>query len=276
MDTLQALAIAVLQGVTELFPVSSLGHAVIVPALLGWNIDQKAASFLPFLVVLHFGTGTALLAYFWRDWLDLFYGVAGRGESAKVAASRHLLLMMIVATIPAVILGFALEHFFRALFGSPQIAALFLTANGILLFVGERVRRMRPGHGDLPEVTWRGALAIGLWQSTALFPGISRSGATILGGLLAGMTHEASARFSFLIATPIIFAASVKEIPKLLHESAGLNATVWLAGAVAGVFAYLSTWFLMRYFKTHDATALDPFAYYCAIFGVIAFAVLRG
>ena len=154
MTTLQALVIAVLQGVTELFPVSSLGHAVELPALFGWSVDQSAPSFLPFLVVLHVGTATALLAYFWRDWLGIALAVLGLAPPEERAFGRRLLLLIVVATIPAVILGFTLENSLRTLFGSPAVAAGFLTANGILLVhrraaaapLGRRRRRTRSFH----------------------------------------------------------------------------------------------------------------------------------
>jgi undecaprenyl-diphosphatase len=275
MTALQALIVAVLQGVTELFPVSSLGHAVVLPKLLGWNIDQHSAAFLPFLVVLHLGTAAALLAYFWQDWLGLVLAFFGQGPVAERKAQWRLLWLIILATIPAVVLGAGLENLFRRLFGSPIAAAIFLMVNGGLLFAGERLRR-KSGTRLLGEMSWKEALLIGLWQSTALFPGISRSGATMVGGLLVGFHHREAAHFSFLIATPIILAAAVHEVPRLFHpEVAGtFGATVWIAGTVAGITAYLSTAFLMRYFRRHDFEALDPFAYYCWGAGLVALALL--
>ncbi len=275
MTALQAILIAVLQGATELFPVSSLGHAVVLPALLGWPIDQRGADFLPFLVFLHLGTATALLAYFWRDWWDLAVGVLGFGSAPRVALCRRMLALIVLATIPAVILGFTLEHFFRGLFGAPMIAAAFLVVNGALLLFGERMRRH--GHRPITELTWIDALLIGCWQCAALIPGISRSGATIVGGLLRGIDHEGSARFSFLIATPIILGATVLEVPKLLHASVapGVFTLAAVAAVVAGIVAWLSTWFLMRWFRNHDEWALNPFAYYCIFAGVVALVLLR-
>jgi len=275
MTLLQALIVAVLQGVTELFPVSSLGHAVVLPKLLGWNIDQHGAAFLPFLVVLHLGTAAALLAYFWRDWLGLVLAFFGQGPVAERKAQWRLLWLIILATLPAVVLGFVFEKYFRTLFGSPAAAAFFLMVNGGLLFAGERLRR-QGGTKLLGEMSWRQALLIGLWQSTALIPGISRSGATMVGGLLIGFHHREAAHFSFLIATPIIIGAAVLEVPHLFHPevAAAFGTTVWIAGAVAGVTAYLSTAFLMRYFRRHDFEALDPFAYYCWGAGLIALALL--
>ena len=279
MTLVQAVIIAILQGVTELFPVSSLGHAVVLPKLLGWSVDQSAPAFLPFLVVLHLGTATALLIYFWRDWLGLLLAFVGVGSGEERRAQWRLLWLIVLATIPAVILGFALEKWFRQLFGAPAAAAAFLVVNGGLLFLGERLRR-KSGEKTLAQMSWIEALLIGLAQSTALVPGISRSGATMVGGLLLGLHHEEAAHFSFLIATPIIFGAGVLEVPHLLHQgaAASMGAAVWIAGAVAGVTAYISTAFLMRYFGKHDFQALDPFAYYCAAFGLSAlgFLLMRG
>lgn len=267
MDALQAVVIALLQGATELFPVSSLGHAVVLPALLRWHIDQHAPEFLPFLVMLHLGTAVALLAYFWRDWWALATGVLGFGGTHQVGESRRVLLLIIIATIPAVILGFVAEKFFRGLFGSPMVAAAFLVVNGCLLVFGEKLRGR--GHRPLDRLNAMDALAIGCWQCTALIPGISRSGATIVGGLLRGIDHEGAAHFSFLIATPIILGATVLEVPTLLHASVppGVLQLSALAAVVAGVTAFASTAFLMRYFRQHDAWALNPFAYYCFLVG---------
>jgi undecaprenyl-diphosphatase len=267
MPIVVAVFLAVLQGMTELFPVSSLGHAVIVPGLLGLGIDQQAPEFLPFLVVLHIGTAAALLLYFWRDWASIVVGVFGRRSTAR-DTSRRILLLMIVATIPAAALGYLFEHKLKMLFGAPTIAAAFLFANGFLLFLGERLKRARvslASNDDIASLSWKGALAIGLWQCTAFFPGISRSGSTMVGGLLSGLSHRASAHFSFLIATPVILGAAVLEVPKLLHQSAapGMASASAIGGVAAGITAFASIAFLMRYFGKHDFEALDPFAYYC-------------
>jgi undecaprenyl-diphosphatase len=273
MDTLTALWIAVLQGATELFPVSSLGHAVVVPALLKAGIDENGAAFLPFLVTLHLGTAAALLAYFWRDWLALIVGVLGLpSDSHTVNESRRVFLLIVVATIPAVVVGGALEHWLRGLFGSPAAAAAFLAVNGLLLLFGERIRGL--GHRPFSTLTFTDAFTIGCWQCTALIPGISRSGATIVGGLLRGVSHEGSAHFSFLIATPVILGATVLELPKLLHADIppGTFTTAAIAAVVSGIVAFLSTAFLMRYFRRNEDWALNPFGYYCIVFGLGAFA----
>jgi undecaprenyl-diphosphatase len=273
MHALQAIVLAVLQGATELFPVSSLGHAVVLPALLGWGTERDP-SFLPFLVMLHVGTATALLAFFWRDWWMLLTGVLGIGDAHQVTESRRVFLLVVIATIPAVILGFLLEKFFRSLFGSPVVAASFLVVNGLLLFFGERLRRR--GQRPLSSLTRMDALLIGCWQCLALIPGISRSGATMVGALLRGVNHEGAAHFSFLIATPIIVGATVLEVPKLLHQGVGpwvLKVSI-LAAIASGITALLSTWFLMRYFRRHDQMALNPFAAYCIVAGLGSLALL--
>jgi undecaprenyl-diphosphatase len=275
MTALQAIVIAILQGATELFPVSSLGHAVVLPAVLGWGLNQDDPSFLPFLVMLHVGTAVALLLYFWRDWWALFRGVIGADTTHQVRESRRVLLLIIIATIPAVIVGGGLEHLLRRLFGSPVIVAGFLVVNGVLLMAGERLRA-GGGHRKLSSMNMMDALLIGIWQCGALIPGISRSGATIVGGLLRGIDHEGSAHFSFLIATPIILGATVLEVPKLLHAdiAPGVFQLSAIAAVVAGITAFLSTAFLMRYFRSQDALALNPFAYYCFVVGLGSIAYL--
>ncbi|HVH81700.1 MAG TPA: undecaprenyl-diphosphate phosphatase [Stellaceae bacterium] len=274
MNVINAFALAVLQGVTELFPISSLGHAVIVPSLLGWSIDQHSPEFLPFIVILHVGTATALLIYFWREWWAIAQGIVGRGPRA--ADARHALILIVIATLPAVVIGVLFEKLVRGLFASPLVAALFLIANGFLLLVGDWLRvRSEARAAQAPQATslsWRGALAIGFWQCLAFIPGISRSGAAMVGGLVSGLQHAEAAHFSFLIATPIIAGAAVLEVPKLLAlPGHGLNLLAVASGIVAGVTAYLSIAFLMHYFRRHDFDdALVPFAIYCWAAGAAA------
>lgn len=279
MTTLQALLLALVQGLTELFPVSSLGHAVIVPALLHWSLDERGLTFLPFLVMLHVGTAAALLCFFWRDWLALGLGAVGAADAAHVRESRHIIWLIVMATIPAVVVGFVLESFLRTLFGTPQIAAMFLIANGMLLLIGERLRGRVAVHPDRPiaSLTATDALVIGLWQCLAFLPGISRSGATMAGGLLRGINHQAAARFSFLIALPVILAATASQLMKLKHAHIELTALgpAYLGALVAGITAWCSTAFLMRYFKQHDSWALRPFAIYSIVAGLGSLIVLR-
>jgi undecaprenyl-diphosphatase len=274
MSALHAFALAILQGVTELFPISSLGHVVIVPALFGWPIDQHSPEFMPFVVVLHVGTAVALLLYFWRDWWGIGLGFFGFGSHA--ADARHALWLIVIATLPAVVIGFFFEKLVRGLFASPLIAALFLIANGFLLLLGDWLRNRssagRPGRERRNPLDWKGALAVGIWQCAAFVPGISRSGAAMVGGLVSGLHHAEAAHFSFLIATPIIAGAAVLEIPKLIAMPGnGMTGLAIAAGIVAGITAYLSIVFLMRYFRRHDFDdALVPFAIYCWAGGAIA------
>jgi undecaprenyl-diphosphatase len=271
MTALEAIVLAIVQGITELFPISSLGHAVILPALLGWNVDENAPGFLPFLVVMHLGTAIALLVYFWRTWLEFATAVLIR-RGPRAAAERRLLLKVVVATIPAVVVGFLLEHLLRKGFGAPRLAAMFLIVNGVMLFVADRWRGR--GEVSLDRLRWRDALIIGFWQCLALIPGLSRSGATMAGGYLSGLDHEDAAKFSFLTATPIIFGATVLEAPKLIKHGAGFSHVAIAAGVAAGVVAFASTAILMRWFRSHDARGFDPFALYCALAGAGALAWL--
>jgi len=264
MSVLQAIILAIVQGVTELFPISSLGHAVILPALLGWNIDQNAEGFLPFLAVMHLGTAIALLGYFWRDWVGFGVSLLRFGHP-EGGPNRRLFWHVVVATLPAVIIGFLFEKTLRRGFGAPTLAAAFLIVNGAMLFAAERLKRRitRP----ISQLSWLDAIIIGLWQCLALIPGMSRSGATMAGGYVLGLDHEDAARFSFLTATPIILGAVALEAPKLIHRPGSFGSTAVLAGVVAGVTALASVATLMRWFKVRDVRGFDPFAFYCCLAG---------
>ncbi len=271
MTAFQAIVMAVLQGITELFPISSLGHAVLLPRLLNWPIDLHAPDFLPYLVVMHLGTSIALFFYFWRDWLGFLNSLIHR-DAPGALADRRLLALVVLATIPAVVVGFVLRKLLSDAFGSPPVAAFFLIANGFVLYFGDEISG--EGVGKLEELNWKGALAIGVAQCFALIPGFSRSGLTIVAGTVAGLRHEASARFSFLMATPIILGATVLEAPKLLHSGATLGGAAVLSGVVAGVVAFASLWILMRYLHTHEISAMKPFSYYCAAAGLVSLALM--
>src|SRR6202158_2261520 len=272
MSLFQALVLALLQGVTELFPVSSLGHTVILPKLLGWNLNQADPTFLAFVVLLHVGTATALLIYFWRDWLAIVKAgfrslVDGRMPGTP---DEGLGWRLIAGTIPAGLVGVLFQKQVQSLFANPRAAAAFLIVNGVIMFVGERVRRRAVALADertrLDRLSVRTAVGIGSAQILALLPGISRSGSTMVAGLFAKLTHEAAARFAFLLATPIIFGAGVLKIPDLFTPVARPHLPVYLLGGVtAGVAAFLSVAYLMRYFRVGR---LDPFAIYCAGFGI--------
>jgi undecaprenyl-diphosphatase len=272
MTALQAIFMAILQGVTELFPISSLGHAVVAPALLHWPIDQNAPGFLPFLAIMHVGTSIALLGYFWRDWLGFAVSVV-KFRDPVGAPDRRLFWRVVVATIPAVIIGFLFEKILRQGFALPKLAAVFLIVNGAMLYAADRVKRRSPR--PIAELGWFQALLIGVFQCLALIPGLSRSGATMAGGYLCGLSHEDAARFSFLTATPIILGAAVLEGPKLLRHGESFGPLAIFAGVVAGVTAFISTVILMRWFKSHEVKGFDPFALYCAVAGLAALIALN-
>jgi undecaprenyl-diphosphatase len=276
MDIISAIWIAIIQGATELFPVSSLGHAVVLPAITGSAINQAAPEFLPFLVLLHVGTAVALFGFFWRSWKTLIRGVLGMDDPAENSDARRMFGLIVIATIPAVLVGGLLEHRLKLLFGSPLIVSGMLIANGVLLIVCERLRGRSVASRPIGSLRAIDAVVIGIWQCLALIPGLSRSGATIVGGLLRGLDHGAAAHFSFLIAIPIILGATALEVPKLLHASVppGTFATASIAALVAGITALASTWLLMRFFRRHDSWSLVPFGIYCIAFGVLSLALL--
>lgn len=279
MSFFQAIFIAVLQGATELFPVSSLGHAVLVPALLHWSYDLHSLSFLPFLVMLHLGTSIALLVFFWKDWLALFKGAVGVLGPRIQAESLYILFLLVVATIPAVLIGLLFEHMIRDFFGSATPVAIFLFLNGLMLLLVEKLRATSPRRGvaTVADMTIADALIIGAFQCVAFFPGLSRSGATICAGLLRGLQSETAARFSFLMAEPVILAATVKSAYKMrtVPMAPGELHLAIVGAVVSGVVALASTAFLMRYFRNHDKWALSPFAYYCMGAGVVSLILLH-
>ena len=257
------LFLSVLQGVTELFPVSSLGHTLLIPALVGIHIDKHAPQLLPFLVALHLGTAVALLWYFRTRWVALiraFFGtLAGRKSD-----DGHMVWALIIGTIPAGIVGLALEKRIEALFHDMRIVAAALIVNGVLLWFGDRLQRTRVHRGP-EKLTFRQAFLVGLAQVGALIPGFSRSGLTMIAGNAAGLTTEKAAEFSFLLGTPIIFAAGLLELPKLFHAHDQLM-TALFGGVLTGIAAWLSVRFLMRYFEGRGRLA--SFGIYCVVAGV--------
>jgi undecaprenyl-diphosphatase len=288
----QAIVIGLLQGVTELFPISSLGHSVIVPALLGWhgivNAQSKSESFyLAFLVGLHVATALALLWYFRDQWARIiagFFRSLRRMLSSGVRGSiqtkdERLAWLLVVATIPAGIMGLLLEHTLRVLLATPVAASCLLAVNGLILALGERVRRRQEVHAlavahgvneegarRLDTLEFRESGVIGVAQVFALMAGISRSGITMVAGLVRGLDHEDAARFSFLLATPIILAAGVYKLPDLLGSNGdNVRGQVLVGSVCAAVAAYLAVRFLMRFFETRT---LKPFAVYCLVVGV--------
>jgi len=323
----EAIVIGALQGVTELFPVSSLGHSVLLPAWLGgrWaqdlNVSTPESPYLAFIVGLHVATAAALLVFFWRDWVRIVVGFWTSLRYRRIRTpDERLAWMIIIATIPVGIAGLALEHVFRTVLGRPIPAAVFLTLNGLVLYGAERLRRRaaaasatRPAPvaaapaaarpdagagsgagtvygrplartvaeeendpaGSDARIAKSGFIAttlIGAAQILALLPGISRSGVTMAAGLLRGFSHEDSARFAFLLATPVILAAGMLKVPDLFGPLGnGIHGQV-LAGSLASfVGAYLAVRFLTRYFQTRTLT---PFAIYCTVAGLASLVFL--
>jgi undecaprenyl-diphosphatase len=301
LSYVEAVIVGAAQGITELFPVSSLGHSVLVPALVGgqWardlNVSAPQSPYLAFIVGLHVATAAALLVFFWRDWVRILAGLFSSVRYRRIQTpDERLAWLIVLATIPVGLAGLALEQLFRTTLGKPIPAAVFLIVNGIALYAGEVLRRrVAPAQDDrapgdeqgthsgeavdnrLAELPMRRGVLIGSAQILALLPGISRSGITIVAGLWRGLSHEDAARFSFLLATPIILAAGVYKIPELLGPlGAGIGGQV-LAGSIASyVCAYLAVRYLTRYFQTRTLT---PFAIYCALAGAasLAWLVLR-
>jgi undecaprenyl-diphosphatase len=271
----QAIVLGLLQGFSELFPISSLGHSVILPKLLGWNIHQNDAYFLTFLVATHLATALVLLGFFWRDWVRI---VKGLGRSLRDRGidpndtDAKLAWLLVMGTIPAGILGLTLEHKLRTVFASAESAAFFLMLNGLLLYGAELLRRRAPETDEdddariAKQLSWGEAFGIGGAQALALIPGFSRSGATMGGGLLAGLSNKDAARFAFLLATPIIGAAAVLKLPELFGSSGdGVRGQALVGSLCSAATAYLAVRFLMRFFETNT---LMPFAIYCFCAGL--------
>jgi len=275
---IEAIVIGLLQGVTELFPVSSLGHSVLVPALIGgrWardlNVSAPESPYLAFIVGLHVATALALLVFYWRDWVRIVGGFITSVRYRRISTEdERLAWMIILATIPVGITGLLLEHTFRTVLGRPIPAACFLIVNGFILYGAELLRRRAARAGEveeerLTEESLGSTTLIGSAQILALLPGISRSGVTMAAGLLKGLSHRDAARFSFLLATPVILAAGVLKIPSDLFGPLGngVRGQVLAGSVAAAVAAYLSVRFLTRYFETRT---LVPFAIYCLLAG---------
>ncbi len=283
----QGIVLGLLQGAAEPFPISSLGHGVILPRLAGWQIHQNDERFLTFLVATHLATAIVLLVLFRKDWVRIVRGIVRSLQMREIRADdvdARLGWLLIAGTIPAGVVGLLLEMPLRRLFASPQLAALFLIVNGVALLVFERLRK-RPVNAaqaaavaaelDAPDsdarlarLSWRQATGIGVSQAAGLIPGISRSGFTMGGGLLSGLSNRDAVRYSFLLSTPIIGAAAVLKLPLLLgSQGNGLRGPALVAGACAALTTLLAARFLLRFFETNRLT---PFGVYCIAIGVTA------
>lgn len=306
----QAIVIGALQGVTELFPISSLGHSVLVPAWLGGSWEKlvtegdsdNGTPYLAFVVALHVATALALLGYYWRDWRDIIVGFVTTLRTRRIeTSSQRLAWLIVLATIPVGVLGLLLEHPLRTMFATPIYASIFLFLNGVVLIVGEGLRRRNapslaeygrrfaadearadaqargvaleedlevPSDERLAALSVKDALGIGMAQSGALLAGFSRSGLTMVGGLLRGLDHEDTAKFAFLLATPVILAAGVLKLPELAGpQAAGIHGQALVGAIVAGIAAWLAVRFLERFFKSRT---LLPFAVYCLVAGLLS------
>ncbi len=273
----QAIVLGLIQGIAEPFPISSLGHGVIAPQLFGWNIHQNDEYFLAFLVATHCATALVLFLYFLDDWKRIFRGLGRSLRERAIApddSDARLAWVIVVGTIPAGLLGLIFEHPLRDLFASAQSAAAFLIVNGLLLLLFERFRRRPPREGDyrgdsdprIAKMSFKQALAIGSAQAAALIPGISRSGITMGGGLLTGLSNEDAARYAFLLATPIIAAAGVLKIPDLLGAAGdGVRGQALVGALAAALTTWLAIKFLLKFFETNRLT---PFGIYCIAMGV--------
>jgi undecaprenyl-diphosphatase len=334
----EAMVVGLIQGVTELFPVSSLGHNVLIPALVGgsWaadlNVAKPESPYLAYIVGLHVATAIGLMIYFWRDWVRIIGAFFTSLVRREVSTTDQKLAWMIVwATIPVGIAGLAFEHEFRVLFGKPVLAAVFLVINGVILFAGEKFRTRKsrqadaelqqqrasaalerrraereggppqpghaqPGHAQpglaqpglaqaggqvatrteevavaieaderLTRMSYWQAIIIGSAQILALLAGISRDGVTMVTGMFRGLSREDAARFAFLLATPVIFAAGALKIPDLFQYGHGIYGQVLAGSVLSGIGAYLSVRYLVKYFRTRTLT---PFAIYCFVFGL--------
>jgi len=275
----QAILLGLLQGFSELFPISSLGHSVILPQLLGWNIHQNDEYFITFLIATHLATAIVLFIFFFRDWMRIFAGMWRSLADRQIAPDNHdakLGWLLVVGTVPAGILGLLLQDSLRTVFASAQSAAFFLMLNGVMLYGAERLRRRAPvvetsdplasDQRISGETSYRDAVGIGAAQAIALIPGFSRSGASMAGGLLTGLSNEDAARFSFLLATPIIGAAALLKLPDLFGATGdGVRGQALAASLCSALTAWFSVRFLVKYFETNRLT---PFAIYCFVAGL--------
>ncbi|HEX3875143.1 MAG TPA: undecaprenyl-diphosphate phosphatase [Solirubrobacteraceae bacterium] len=281
----QAVVLGLVQGVAEPFPISSLGHSVILPRLAGWKIHQDDSYFITFLVATHLATAIVLFGFFFDDWVRILKGLGRsvRGRSDPSDTDARLGWLLVIGTVPAGLIGLALQKPLQNLFASAAAAAGFLVVNGVGLLVFERLRT-RPqaaqtedvvdaeaADGRLARLSFRQALLVGLSQAAALVPGISRSGVSMGGGLLAGLSNEDAARFAFLLATPIIGAAAVLKLPKLLGSAGdGIRGPALVGALCAGLTTFFAVKYLLKLFET---SSLRPFGIYCIAAGLACLAI---
>jgi len=278
----QAVLIGFIQGITELFPISSLGHAILIPAWIGGSfgefISEENEAYLLITIAMHLASSVALFLVFRKRWIRLISGTAQAVVSKNFqSTSFRVLSYIVIATIPVGVLGLAFGDYFQSIFGKPQYSALFLTLNGLLLITAERLSRrditaeLQDSDAEIDRrVSAKTAVAIGFGQSLALFAGISRFGVTMSAGLLRKLNHSVASDFAFLLSLPVIVGASIIKLPELFTTSANeLLGQILLGSVISFIATYISVTFLVRWFKTKT---LYPFAIYCLVFGIFSFA----
>lgn len=296
ITTWQGFVLGVLQGISELFPISSLGHTVLFPTLFRWhNIvawqSRPESPWLAFVVMLHVGSAVGLLVYFWREWIAIIGGFFTSLRKRRVETpTERLAWLIIVATIPVGILGLLLEHPVRVALAKPLSAAIFLIVNGFILLAAERYRRraevrelarregLNPdGYRELDTLEYKEAAVIGTVQTVALIAGISRDGVVMSTSVVRGLDNADAARFGFLLATPPILAAGVLKFSDLTGPlgNGGVRTAAFAAAIAAAVTAVFTVHFLTRYFRRGN---LRPFGLYCILFGaaMVAFTLIGG
>ncbi|MEY4677968.1 MAG: hypothetical protein RI992_683 [Actinomycetota bacterium] len=276
----QAVIIGFIQGITELFPISSLGHAILIPAWLGGTfkdfISEENQTYLLISIAMHLASSVALFLVFRKRWSNL---ILGSIRALKVRNFQNtqfkVLSYIVIATIPVGVLGLAFDDYFQNIFGKPEFSAVFLTINGLILIGAERLSRRDVAH-ELPDsdaeidhrVNVKRSVVIGFGQSLALFAGISRFGVTMSAGLLSKLNHSVASDFAFLLSLPVILGASIVKLPQLFTTDANqLMGQIAVGSIVSFICTYISVTFLVRWFKTRT---LYPFAIYCLIFGILS------
>jgi undecaprenyl-diphosphatase len=273
--------IGFIQGITELFPISSLGHAILIPAWLGGSfkdfISDENQTYLLISIAMHLASSVALFLVFRKRWQNLIFGSFSALKSRNFQNTQFKVLSyIIIATIPVGILGLAFDDYFQSIFGKPEFSAIFLTINGLILIGAERLSRRDVAHELLDSdaeidhrVNVKSAVVIGFGQSLALFAGISRFGVTISAGLLSKLNHSVASDFAFLLSLPVILGASIVKLPELFTTDANQLMGQIIAGSIVSfICTYISVTFLVRWFKTRT---LYPFAIYCLIVGILSF-----
>lgn len=259
MSTLQAAILGLVQGLGEFLPISSSAHLVLIPWLFKWNDPG-----LTFDIALHIGTLIAVAIYFWKDWLKLIT----KGLTDVRSTEGKLFWYLVAATIPGAVVGFLLEKKAETIFREPILIATMLILLGVLLYWADR-RGVK--HIEMNRITFRTSLFIGLSQALAIIPGVSRSGITMTMGLLMGLTREGAARFSFLLAAPIIFGAALVKLPFLVSNPSVLTINFIIGILVSFVIGILSIGFLLRYVQTNNFL---PFAWYRFILGSLVIVIV--